>query len=101
MLNSKIAQIAIAAAIAAAPHAERVITNVWNSRVSNEEKIRELERQTQAQITTAVEQALVAQAENTRRTLWVGGLMVFALGLLIGAAVGKFYLVGTAWPIPR
>ena len=90
--NAKFAQLAVAAAVAAAPHVHKAIQGIWTSKDDAKAKQEKMEREIALQIETAVDQALIAQSEKHRQQLLKIGLALFAAGAILGGLVTKFAL---------
>jgi hypothetical protein len=90
--NAKFAQLAVAAAVAAAPHVHKAIQGIWASKEDVKAKQEKMEREMALQIETAVDNALIAQSEKHRQQLLKIGIAVFTLGLVLGGLLTKFVL---------
>ncbi len=90
--NAKFAQLAVAAAVAAAPHVHKAIQGIWASKDDAKAKQEKIEREITLQIETAVDKALIIQSEKHREQLLKIGIAVFALGLILGGLATKYAL---------
>ncbi|MEQ1694974.1 MAG: hypothetical protein ABL901_03950 [Hyphomicrobiaceae bacterium] len=90
--NAKFAQLAVAAAVAAAPHVHKAIQGIWTSKDDAKAKQEKMEREIALQIETAVDKALITQSEKHRDHLLKIGLALFALGLILGGLITKYAL---------
>jgi hypothetical protein len=90
--NAKFAQLAVAAAVAAAPHVHKAIQGIWASKEDVKAKQEKMEREIALQIETAVDKALIIQSEKHREHLLKIGLALFTLGLVLGSLITKYAL---------
>jgi hypothetical protein len=90
--NAKFAQLAVAAAVAAAPHVHKAIQGIWASKDDAKAKQEKMEREIALQIETAVDNALIAQSEKHRQQLLKIGITLFTLGLILGGLIAKYAL---------
>ena len=90
--NAKFAQLAVAAAVAAAPHVHKAIQGIWASKDDAKAKQEKMEREIALQIETAVDKALITQSVKHRQQLLKISIALFALGLVLGGLITKFAL---------
>ena len=90
--NAKFAQLAVAAAVAAAPHVHKAIQGIWTSKDDSKAKQEKMEREIALQIETAVDKALIAQSEKHQQQLLKISVALFAIGLLLGGLLTKYAL---------